>query len=191
MLFVVRDQRTQDQRIGDVINQAQVGQRLAGHLAERFAGDQRLYAVTFCHFGRGTHHHTFEDNAHLTVVDFLENFPDDRFEINSDKTHAVGAAKAVPQIMRHLTHANFMRRAAEVKEAVMHAAAATHQHITGNTGVETTGNERQHIFLGADRETANTFVAAFNQQETIVFHFQMDSHIRIGQLHARGFNMLI
>lgn len=73
----------------------------------------------------------------------------------------------------------------------MHAAAATHQHITGNTGVETTGNERQHIFLGADRETANTFVAAFNQQETIVFHFQMDSHIRIGQLHARGFNMLI
>ena len=93
--------------------------------------------------------------------------------------------------MRYLTHANFMRRAAKVKEAVMHAAAATHQHITGNAGVETTGNERQHIFLGADRETANTFVAAFNQQETIVFHFQMDSHIRIGQLHARGFNMLI
>ena len=93
--------------------------------------------------------------------------------------------------MRHLTYANFMRRAAKVKETVMHAAAATHQHITGNTGVETTGNERQHIFLGADRETANTFVAAFNQQETIVFHFQMDSHFRIGQLHARGLNMLI
>ena len=93
--------------------------------------------------------------------------------------------------MRHLTHANFMRRAAKVKEAVMHAAAATHQHIAGNAGVETTRNERQHIFLGADRETANTFVAAFNQQQTIVFHFQMDSHFRIGQLHARGFNMLI
>ncbi len=191
MLFVVRNQRTQDQRVRDVINQAQVGQRLTGHLAERFAGDQRLYAVTFSHFRRGTHHHTFEDNAHLTVVDFLENFPNDRFEINSDKTHAVGAAKTVPQIMRHLTHANFMRRAAKVKETVMHAAAATHQHITGNTGVETTGNERQHVFLGADRETANTFVAAFNQQETIVFHFQMDSHFRIGQLHARGLNMLI
>ena len=191
MLFVVRDQRTQDQRIGDVINQAQVGQRLAGHLAERFTGNQRLYAVTFCHFGRGTHHHTFEDNAHLTVVDFLENFTDDRLKVNGDKTHAVGATKTVPQIMRHLTNTNFMRRAAEIKEAVMHAAAATHQHITGNTGVETTGNERQHIFLGADRETANTFVAAFNQQQTIVFHFQMDSHFRIGQLHARGFNMLI
>ena len=191
MLFVVRNQRTQDQRVGDVINQAQVSQRLARHLAQCFASDQRLYTVTFSHFRRGTHHHTFEDNTHLTVVDFLENFPDDRFEINSDKTHAVGAAKAVPQIMRHLTHANFMRRAAEVKEAVMHAAAATHQHITGNTGVKTTGNERQHIFLGADRETANTFVAAFNQQQTIVFHFQMDSHFRIGQLHARGFNMLI
>ena len=73
----------------------------------------------------------------------------------------------------------------------MHAAAATHQHIAGNTGVETAGDQRQHIFLGADRETANTFVAAFDQQETIVLNFQMDSHIRIGQLHARGLNMLI
>ena len=84
-----------------------------------------------------------------------------------------------------------MRRAAEVKEAVMHAAAATHQHIAGNAGVETTGNERQHIFLGTNRETANTFIATFNQQETIVFHFQMDSDIRVSQLHARGLNMLI
>ena len=93
--------------------------------------------------------------------------------------------------MRHLTNTNFMRRAAEIKEAVMHAAAATHQHIAGNSGVETTGNKRQHIFLGADWESANTFVTTFDQQETIVFNFQMDSHIRIGQLHSRGFNMLI
>ena len=63
-----------------------------------------------------------EDNAHLTVVDFLENFPDDRFEINSDKTHAVGAAKAVPQIMRYLTHANFMRRAAKVKDCLLYTS---------------------------------------------------------------------
>lgn len=73
----------------------------------------------------------------------------------------------------------------------MHAAAAAHQHIAGNAGVETAGNERQHVFLGADRETADTFVAPFNQQQAIVFDLEVNRHIRVGQLHSRRFNMLV
>ena len=33
VLFIVRNQRTQNQRVRDVVDQAQVGQRLAGNLA--------------------------------------------------------------------------------------------------------------------------------------------------------------
>ncbi len=93
--------------------------------------------------------------------------------------------------MGHLTYANFMRRAAEVKEAVVHTAAAAHQHIAGNTGVETAGNQRQHIFLSTDWEAANTFVAAFYQQQAVVLDFQINGHFRVGQTHTRRFNVLI
>ncbi len=103
----------------------------------------------------------------------------------------MGAAKAVPQVMRHLANADFMRRAAKVKEAVVYAAAATHQHIAGDAGVKTAGDQRQHVFLGANRETANTFITPFDQQQAIIFHFQMHRHIRVSELHARRFNMLI
>ncbi|MNP17068.1 hypothetical protein D3C76_1094880 [compost metagenome] len=93
--------------------------------------------------------------------------------------------------MSHLTHANFVRRAAEVKEAVVHAAAATHQHIAGNTRVETAGDQRQHIFLSPNREAADTFIAAFHQQQAVVFDFQINGHFRVGQTHARRLNVLI
>ena len=191
MLFIVRNQRTQNQGIRNVVDQTQVGQRLAGNLAKRFTGHQRLHAVAFSHFRRRTHHHTLEHHAHLAVVDFLENFAHHRFEVDRHKTHAMRTAEAVPQVVRNLTNADFMRRAAKVKEAVVYAAAATHQHIAGNAGVETTGDQRQHVFLGANRETANTFITPFYQQQTIVLDFEIDGHIRVGQLHARRFNMLV
>ena len=50
VLFIMRNQRTQDQGIGDVVDQAQVGESLTGDLAQRFAGDQRLHAVAFRDF---------------------------------------------------------------------------------------------------------------------------------------------
>ena len=93
--------------------------------------------------------------------------------------------------MRHLTNTDFMRCAAEVKEAVMYAAAATHQHVAGHARVETTGDQRQYVFLRTNRETANTFITAFNQQQTVVFDFKINRHVRLRQLHARGFNMLV
>ena len=191
MLFIVRDQRTQDQRIRHVVDKAQVGQRLAGDLPQCFTGDQRLHAVALSHFGRGTHHHTFQDYAHLAVIHFLKNFADHRLKVDRHKTHAVRAAEAVPQVMRHLTYADFVRRAAQVKEAVVHAAAATHQHIAGNAGVEPAGDQRQHIFLRADREAANTFITALNQQQAIVFDLKINGNVRISQTHARRLNVLV
>ena len=50
VLFIVRNQRAQDQSIGDIIDQAQVSEGLTGDLAERFAGDQRLHAIAFRDF---------------------------------------------------------------------------------------------------------------------------------------------
>lgn len=93
--------------------------------------------------------------------------------------------------MRDTADANLMGGAAKVKEAVVHAAAAAHQHVAGDAGVKAAGNQRQHIFLRADRETADTFIAAFHQQQAIVFNLKIDGNVRVGQLHARRFNMLI
>lgn len=93
--------------------------------------------------------------------------------------------------MRNLADANLMGGAAKVKEAVMNAAAAAHQHVAGDAGVKAAGDQRQHIFLGADRETADAFIAAFHQQQAIVFNLEIDGDVRVGQLHARRFNMLI
>ncbi|CZV49493.1 Uncharacterised protein [Enterobacter hormaechei] len=191
MLFIVRDQRTQDQRIRHVIDKTQVSQRLAGDLPQRFTGDQRLHAVALSHFGRRTHHHTFQHHAHLAVVHFFEDFADHRLKVDRHKTHAVRAAEAVPQVMRHLTYADFMRRAAQVKEAVVHAAATTHQHIAGHAGVEPAGDQRQHIFLSADRETANTFITTLDQQQAIVFDLKVNGDVRVSQAHARRFNVLV
>ena len=185
------DQRTQDQGIRHVVDQTQVGQRLAGDLPQRFTGDQRLHAVAFSHFGCRTHHHALQDDAHLAVVHFLQNFADHRFEIDCHETHAVGAAEAVPQVMRHLTNADFVRRAAQVEEAVVHAAAATHQHIAGDAGVEAAGDQGQNIFLSPDREAADTFITAFHQQQAIVFDLQINGHVRVGQTHARRLNVLV
>ncbi len=80
---------------------------------------------------------------------------------------------------------------AKIKEAVMYAAAATQQHIAGDAGVKATGNQRQHIFLRADRETAQTFVARSHQRQTILFNFKIHRHVRVFKLHAGAFNMLV
>ena len=93
--------------------------------------------------------------------------------------------------MRHLTNADFMRRAAQVKEAVVHAAAATHQHVAGDTGVEAARDQRQHIFLRADRETTNTFITTLNQQQTIVLDLKINGNVRVSQAHARRLNVLV
>ena len=191
MLFIVGDERTQDQRIRHVVDQTQVGQRLAGDLPQRFTGDQRLHAVAFGHFGRRAHHHSLQDDAHLAVVHFFKDFADHRFEVDRHETHAVGATEAVPQVVRHLTHADFVRRAAQVEEAVMHAAAATHQHIAGDAGVEAAGDQGQYVFLGANREAADTFIAPFHQQQAIVFDLQVNRHFRVRQAHARRLNVLV
>lgn len=93
--------------------------------------------------------------------------------------------------MRHLTYADFVRRAAQVEEAVVYATAATHQHIAGDAGVEAAGDQGQHVFLGADREAANTFVTAFYQQQAIVFDLEINGHVRVGQTHARRLDVLV
>ena len=185
------DKRAQDQGVRNVIDQTQVGQRLAGHLAQCFTGYQRLYAVALSDFRRRANHHTFENHAHLAVINFLQDLTDHRFKVDSNKTHAMRTTEAVPQVMRHLANADFMRCAAKVKEAIVYTAAATHQHVAGYTRVETAGNQRQYVFLRPNRETTNTFIAAFNQQQTVVFDFKINGHIRLRQLHACRFNMLV
>ena len=73
----------------------------------------------------------------------------------------------------------------------MDATAAAHQHIAGNAGVEAAGDQRQDIFLGADRETADTFITTFHQQQAIVFDLQVNRHVRVRQTHARRLDVLV
>ncbi|MNC72578.1 hypothetical protein D3C75_1236480 [compost metagenome] len=87
------------------------------------------------------HHHAFEHHAHLAVFDLFQDLTDHRFEIDRHKAHLVRAAEAVPQIVGNLLDANFVRRATQIKEAIMYATATAHQHIAGNTRVKTAGNQ--------------------------------------------------
>ncbi len=73
----------------------------------------------------------------------------------------------------------------------MHAAAATHQHVAGDAGVEAARDQRQHIFLRADRETTNTFITTLNQQQTIVLDLKINGNVRVSQAHARRLNVLV
>ncbi len=101
------------------------------------------------------------------------------------------AAEAVPDIVRDLTHADFMRCAAEIKEAVVYAAAAAQQHIAGDARVESARDQRQHIFLRADREAAQPLIAPGDQQQAIVLDFEMHGNVRLVELHLRAGDMLI
>jgi Cyanate permease len=87
--------------------------------------------------------------------------------------------------------ASTMRCTTQIEEAVVYAATATHQHVAGNARIEPAGDQRQHVFLSADRETANTFVTAFDQQQAIVFDLQIHGHVRVSQTYARSFHVLV
>ncbi|MNC17485.1 hypothetical protein D3C75_653660 [compost metagenome] len=45
--------------------------------------------------------------------------------------------------------------------------------------------------MRANRETTDTFITPFHQQQAIVFNFQINGHIRLSQFYTRRFNVLI
>ena len=75
--------------------------------------------------------------------------------------------------MGHLTNADFMCGTAKIEEAVVNLTAATHQHIAGNTRVETARNQRQDIFLRADWVATNSLMTPGHQQKAIVFNLKI------------------
>ncbi len=93
--------------------------------------------------------------------------------------------------MCDLTNANLMRGAAQVKEAIMHAATATHQHIAGDAGIESARDQRQHIILRANREAANAFITAVDQHQAIVIDLKVDRFLRMVKLNRCALDMLI
>lgn len=101
------------------------------------------------------------------------------------------AGEAIPQVVRHLLHADLVRGATQVEEAEVHAAAAAHQHVAGHARVETAGNQRHYVFLSADRVTADAFETAFDQHQLVVFDLRVYRNLRAGQVNASAFDVLV
>ncbi|MNL12234.1 hypothetical protein D3C87_1330970 [compost metagenome] len=85
VLFVRHDQRTQDQFVGHAVDHRQIRQGLARHLGDRLAGNQRFDVQAIGDVGSRAQHHTLQYDAHMTVIDFAENFAQHFFERNTDK----------------------------------------------------------------------------------------------------------
>ena len=77
---VAGDQLAQHQLLGDAVDDRQVRQRLTGHLGDRLAGHQRVDLQAVGNLRRGAQHHTLQYHAHMTVIDFAENFAQHFFE---------------------------------------------------------------------------------------------------------------
>ncbi|UMX69375.1 hypothetical protein MJ560_06595 [Klebsiella pneumoniae] len=95
--------------------------------------------------------------------------------------------------MRNLADANLMGGTAEVKNAVMNAAAAAHPACSwrrrSQKPPEISDSTSSWVPI---QETADAFIAAFHRQRAIVFNLEIDDgDVRVSQLHARRFNMLI
>ena len=68
---------------------------------------------------------------------------------------------------------------AQIEEAIMHPAATLDELIRSNAGIETAGDQAQHIFLGRQRVTAESGMDVGNQVQLVILNLQIDLQIRI------------
>ncbi len=85
--------------------------------------------------------------------------------------------------MRHRANADFMRRAAKVKEAG--SVRGSHQHIAGDAVESKPPEISDSTSSRANRETANTFITPLDQQQAIIFHLPDAPSHPGSELHAR------
>ena len=97
----------------------------------------------------------------------------------------------VPQVVGNLLDAHFVSGATQIEEAVVHTATALDEVVGGDPGVETAGDEAQHILLGRQRITAETGVDLGDQIELVILNLQIDLAIRILQPHPTGDMILV
>ena len=132
VLLVGGDQRPQDQGLGNPVDDRQIGQRLAGDLAQALAGHQGFNPQILGQTGSHPHHHALEDHPHQAVVDLLEDLGDDRLKRHGQELHLVRGAELVPQVIGHLLDPHLMSRPPQVEEAVVNATTALDEVVGGD-----------------------------------------------------------
>ena len=189
--LVPGDERAQDHLVGHPVDDVQVGEGLAGDLTHALTGHQRRDLELVGHLGGGTHHHPLEHHAHLAVVDLLEDLGHHRLEVHRGETHPVGRAEAVPQVIGHLLDADLVSGPTQIEEAVVHPAAPLDELEGGHTGVKTTGDEAQHIFLSGDGHAAQALMDGADDEELFAVDLEVDLHIRVLEAHAVAHAVLV
>src|SRR5471032_925646 len=179
VLLVTGDQRTNHQLLGHAVDHRQVRQRLAGHLGDRLAGHQRADLQAIGHDGSSAEHHTLQYYAHMTVIDFAENFSQHFLERHADKQHPLGAAVLLPEEVGDFHHPQFVGAATEVEEAEMAHQAAAHHLIGGHGGVETAGHQHQRLLDGTQGVAAQAIVLAVDDKQPLVANFHPHFDFRL------------
>ncbi len=184
VLLVGRQQRAQHQLVGGRVDDRQVRQGLAGYLGYGFASHQRVDLKALGHSRRGTEHHALEGDAHVAVVDLVEDLADHFLEGYADEQHALAAAVLLPKEVCHFHHAQFVGTSAEVEEAEVRHQAATHHLVGGHGRVEPAGHQDQGLLQGAQRVAANPLVLVVDHEQALVADFDAYQHFRVLQRDA-------
>src|SRR5450830_692448 len=186
VLLMAGDQRANHQLLGYTVDHRQVRQRLAGHLGDRLAGHQRADLQAIGHDGSSAQHHTLQYYAHMTVIDFAENFSQHFLERHTDKQHPLGAAVLLPEEVGDFHHPQFVGAATEVEEAEMAHQAAAHHLIGGHGGIETAGHQHQGLLDGTQRVAAQAIVLAMDNKQPLVANFHPHFDFRLFEGNPSG-----
>src|SRR5690606_25012919 len=143
------------------------------------------------HLACGAHHHALEHYPHLAIIHLLQDLGDNGFKIDGGETYLMGSTKLAPQVVGHLLDPDLVGGAAEIEEAIVHAAATLDELVGSHARVEATGEQTQHVFLGRHGETAHAMVNGADDVKLVVFHFQVDLDVRLFQTYAGRFAMLV
>src|SRR5690606_23438870 len=184
VLLVAGDQRTHHQHVGGRVDHRQVGQGLAGHLADRLAGHQGLDLQTLGDLRGGAQHHALEDHAHLAVVDLAENLADHFLERHADEQYALRTAELLPQVVGDFHHTQLVGTATEIEEAEMGDQAAAHHLVGRHGGVEATAHQHQGLLQRTQRVAAQAFVPPVHDEQALVADLQAHFHFRLLQVDA-------
>src|SRR5476649_815908 len=171
VLLVAGDQRTQHQLVRHRIDERQVWQRLAGNLGHSFTGYQYVDLQALGHRRSSAQHHTLQNYAHMTVIDFLENFSENFLERNADKQHSLRTAVLLPDEMRDFHHAQLVCTTTEDEEAEMAHEPAAHDLVGRNGGIETAGHQYQGLIQRTQRVAAEAVVLAVDHEQPFVANF--------------------
>ena len=183
-LFVRHAQRPQHHQLTHLIDDIQIGQRLAGYLGHAFPGYQCMHVQPLRHTVGGTQHKPLQHYAHLRVFYRCEDLFNHAFEGNRHKLDTVRAVVFHPQVKCHFFHCQLMGSASHVEETEVGQQSALDGHVTRDGRIKASGYKRQHRILTTERVTPEPCMGLLDYKQLLLTHLQRNSHFRVFEFHS-------